>query len=296
MRQYRSHAKLNLHLDVLARRGDGYHNIETIFQTVALHDALTVAPEGRELVLTCDHPDLPCDDRNLVIKAANLLRRHTGCSHGARLALEKRIPVAAGLAGGSGNAAAALLALNDVWQLGVPDDDLYDVAAALGSDVPYCLVGGTVAATGRGEVLTALDPLPTTWFVLLHPQMALSAAAVYNSPNLEKNLEPVKNGATASFARAKRALASLDWPRLVFNRMETAVFPDHPELAELKQSLLSAGCVAAAMSGSGPTIFGVCTSQSHAEDVASRFSSVPTSVTHSVDCGVVCIEEGGAIP
>lgn len=254
----RSWAKINLYLDVLDRRSDGYTNIETVFQTVNLGDELVCTRDDHSLGIDCPGSDLPHNDRNLALKAARLLRARTGYEGGAHLRLLKRIPIAAGLAGGSGNAAAALLALNRLWQLGLGPDDLTALALELGSDVPYCLTGGTQAATGRGEKLAPLPPLENAWFVLVHPALAVSTAAVYGSPMLERNPETPEKGRTPSFQRALEALETGNFREAVFNRMETAVFPEHPELAHIKDVLLSAGCEAAAMSGSGPTMFGVC--------------------------------------
>lgn len=254
----RSWAKINLYLDVLDRRSDGYTNIETVFQTVNLGDELVCTRTDQTLSIECPGSGLPHNDRNLALKAARLLRDRTGCEGGAHMRLLKRIPIAAGLAGGSGNAAAALLALNRLWQLGLSRDDLAALALELGSDVPYCLAGGTQAATGRGETLEPLPSIEGVWFVLVHPEIAISTAAVYASPQLERNHETPKNGRTPSFERALAAFEVGNFREGVFNRMATAVFPEHPGLAHIKDVLLSSGCEAAAMSGSGPTLFGLC--------------------------------------
>jgi 4-diphosphocytidyl-2-C-methyl-D-erythritol kinase len=283
---YRSHAKINLYLDVLDRRPDGYHNIETIFQTIDLCDELAAEDAPGDIVLTCSDPALDCGEGNLVARAARALRERTGVTRGARLRLTKRIPVAAGLAGGSGDAAAALVALNDVWELGLGPDALVELGAGLGADVPYCLRGGTMAATGRGDVMWPVGPVPEAWYVLLHPGIPVSTAAVYQSDLLEHSEEAPLDGSTPSFRNAIAALEGGDLPAAVFNRMETAVFPVHGELAGFRDRLLAAGCRAAAMSGSGPTLFGVCGTARAARDVRAAFDDVCATVARPVGRGV----------
>lgn len=287
---YRSCAKINLYLDVLGRRSDGFHDIETIFQTVNLSDELNFMEESSGIALLCSSPELDSTESNLVHRAAVLLQERTGCSQGARIELVKRIPIAAGLAGGSGNAAATLVALNSLWDLRLSHADLRALALELGSDVPYCLEGGTVAATGRGEAMTPLNPLPDTWFVLLHPAIAISASRVYNSPHLTYSGETPVDGYTPRFRAAIEALDHAAFPELIFNRMEEAVFVSHVQLAEAKQRLLDAGCIAAAMSGSGSTLFGVCKSKSHALRVADTFGDFRTSVVRSVPAALEKIQ------
>lgn len=287
---YRSYAKINLYLEVLGRRRDGYHNIETIFQTVSLADELhfTESPSG--VALVCSTLELDTTESNLVHRAAVLLQERTGCSQGARIDLSKRIPIAAGLAGGSGNAAATFVALNSLWDLRLTQAELHALALELGSDVPYCLVGGTVAATRRGEEMVPLVPLPDAWFVLLHPAIAISASRVYNSPRLHYSCERIFAGRTPGFRKAIRALERAEFADLVFNRMEEPVFAGHPLLAEAKQRLIDAGCVAAAMSGSGSTLFGVCRDKSHALRVADTFIDYRTSVVRNVPAGLEQIQ------
>lgn len=288
----RSHAKINLYLDVLRRRRDGYHNIETIFQTVSLCDELSFQDSRTGCVtLACSRPDLETGDGNLVCRAAALLRRETGCDRGAAIHLEKNVPIAAGLAGGSGNAAAALIGLNTLWGLGLSDARLQELALELGSDVPYCLTGGLMAGTLRGEKLAPLHAPHPWWYVLVHPPLAVSTAQAYNHPLLEKNTSRPFAGRTGSFRRAVMALASGDIGEVVFNRMERPVFAMHPVLAEIKARLLDAGCLAAAMSGSGPTMFGVCAAQADAQRVEQSLGD--TWHTRSVGPAAAGVEPPG---
>ena len=283
---YRSYAKINIYLDVLARRRDGYTNIETIFQSVSLWDELRFEPRPAGLELTCSDAALPCDETNLVWRAADLLRQAAGCAKGAAIHLDKHIPMAAGLAGGSGNAAAALVGLNSLWGLGLSLRALQTCARKLGADVAYCLQGGTVAATLRGDTMAPLPSLPETWFVLLHPPLALSTPAVYKNPSLARSKETPYAGRTRAFRAAITALESSDLAAAVFNRMESAAFVMHPQLESLKQRLLEAGCTAAAMSGSGPTVFGLCEDRAQAEQIACGLTDIRSSVVATVPRGV----------
>lgn len=283
---YRAYAKINLYLDILNRRRDGYHNVETIFQSVSLADVLSFSKRTSGVFLECSTPALDDGSANLAYRAAALLQERTGVSQGVYLYLQKQIPIAAGLAGGSANAAATLAALNYLWELGLSKGQLQRLALELGSDVPYCLVGGTQAATRRGEDLHATPPLPPTWFLLLHPPLAVSTPRIYNSPRLEKNTSKRFAGKTSGFRRAIEALERGDFSEAVFNRMEGPVFADYPQLAEGKRRLLAAGCSAAAMSGSGPTLFGVCRSRDHATHVAEQLNDYQSSIVYSVSQGV----------
>lgn len=282
---YRSFAKVNLYLDVLNRRRDGFHDIETIFQTVSLCDELTVAPAGT-LTLTCSNPNLETGPGNLVWRAATLLREVTGCTAGAALHLEKKIPLAAGLAGGSGDAAATLIGLNGLWDLGLTARRLARLALRLGSDVPYCLHGGTVAARGRGEQMADLPALPRTWMVLVHPDREISAAEAYGHPGLVRNLEPRFAGWTRGLRAARWALLKGQTASVVRNTLADPLIAQYPELGEIRESLKRLGCAAAAVSGSGPTVFGLCAGEEEAHRVAKALTGVRTTVVHTVSHGV----------
>lgn len=283
---YRSFGKINLYLDVLERRPDGFTNIETIFQSIDLWDELHVETGGEGIVFTCSDPGLCAPEENLVYRAATLIRARAGVTGGVRIHLDKRLPVAAGLAGGSGNAAAALIALNDLWSLGYSGGQLAALAIELGSDVPYCLAGGTVAATGRGETMEVLPAIVPAWLVLVHPPLAITAGHAYAHPKLTRNLTPPEDGRTPAFRAALARLAADDVAGLVFNRMESGVFHDHPELATIKARLRDYGCVASAMSGSGPTVFGLCADEASARHAGEQFKDYRVSVIQTTPRGV----------
>lgn len=283
---YRSYAKLNLFLEVLNLRDDGYHNIETIFQSVDLGDDLTFSERETRISLASTSTEIGTGEDNLAHRAAALLKRECRCTQGVQIEIEKRIPVAAGLAGGSGNAAATLVALNLMWDLKLSQSRLLELALELGSDVPFCTVGGTIAATGRGEILRPITPSRAMWFVLVHPPITVSTSRVYNHLDLPRAPKPPRNGRTAALERAIAALEAGDVVSAVFNRMEEVVFADQPRLAELKRRLLGEGCIAAAMSGSGPTLFGICRTKEEAQRVAEGFPDIDTSVVRMVAAGV----------
>ncbi len=283
---YHSYAKLNLYLDVLDRRPDGFHNIETLFQSVSLCDTLRFEPLDDCVEITASDPELDCGAENLITRAALALRVLADKPSGVRIHVDKEIPIAAGLAGGSGNAAATLVALNELWGLGLPHVELARIGLDLGSDVPFCLVGGTVAAAGRGEELMPVRPIGETWFVLLHPPLLISTASIFRHPVLTRGGPRGSDQYTPALEDVIRALGRNPFSDICFNAMESAAFADHPELAALKQRLGEAGCVAAMMSGSGPTMYGICTSREQAEQVTGQFADVDRTIVRGVNCGV----------
>lgn len=283
---YRSFGKINLYLDVLGRRPDGFTNIETVFQSIDLWDELHVETGGEGIVFTCSDPGLCAPEDNLVYRAATLIRERADVTEGVKIHLDKRLPVAAGLAGGSGNAAATLIALNDGWSLGLSGAELTGLALELGSDVPYCLVGGTVAATCRGEAMEVLPAMTPHWLVLVHPPLAITAGHAYGHPELTRNGEAPQGGKTPAFRAALAQLASGDVAGMIFNRMESGVFHDHPELASIKARLRDYGCDASAMSGSGPTVFGLCADEARARHAGEQFDDYRVSVIQTAPQGV----------
>jgi 4-diphosphocytidyl-2-C-methyl-D-erythritol kinase len=284
--KYRSYAKINLYLDVLRKRDDGFHDLETIFQTVSLFDELSITPAD-DVLLTSNVEGLGTGEDNLVVRVARLLQSHFNVSAGASLQLQKRIPVAAGLAGGSGNAAAALIGLNALWNLEADTKTLNAMALSLGSDVPYCLHGGTVAATGRGEKLTPLAPIPPVWIVLVHPPYPVSTPDIFNHPNLETNSHITKPGEfSPPFESAMARLRFGDLSGCLHNALEIPAFELHPDLETIKRQLRGAGCFGALMSGSGPTMMGFCGSESAAKSTAEKMGDFKTTVVQPVRQGI----------
>lgn len=251
-----AHAKINLTLDVTGKLPNGYHTVKMIMQTIDLHDDVTVTRgTGEGIAMTCNRSFLPTDDSNLAVRAAKLFFEQTGVPcDGVRIALVKRIPVAAGLAGGSTNAAAVLRALNILYETGLSVDKLCEMGLKIGADVPYCIRGGSMLAEGIGEVLRPLPSMPDCHVVVCKPPFSVITAKVYarmNGGNLP--VRPDTNGMIA-------ALEAGDYHGIchrLFNVMEEVTGGDYAEIGEIEGTLLDAGADGAVMSGSGPTLFGL---------------------------------------
>lgn len=264
----RTSAKVNLALEVLGKRGDGYHEIATVLQAVDLFDRLTMETADI-LSLHADDPELPTDDGNLVMRAARLLQKTAGIEKGARLRLQKRIPVAAGLGGGSSDAAATLLGLNRLWGLRWPRARLQELAVELGMDVPFFLGTGRAVARGRGERLQALPGGGGYALVLVNPRTPLSTREVYGRVPTGWHAEPTGTERVIEALR-RRNVAAL--AAALTNNLERVVEPVLPVIGRMKAALLAAGALGAIMSGSGPTVFGLARSLDHARQVRSRVS------------------------
>jgi 4-diphosphocytidyl-2-C-methyl-D-erythritol kinase len=258
----RAPAKVNLFLEVTARRADGYHELRTLLVAVSLFDALTFAPAAA-VRLSCSDPTLGAGPENLVVRAADLLRRQTGTTAGAAITLTKRIPVAAGLGGGSSDAATALVGLNRLWKLGLGRDELAGLAAELGSDVAFFLRRPAAWCTGRGEVVTPWRLGRRLHLVLVCPPFGLSTADVYR--RLEVPARP-KSGAAVMEAVAAGDADMIG--RLLFNRLQAPALALRPELADWLARLKSARPLGCLVSGSGATMFALARDAADARRVA----------------------------
>lgn len=249
----RSYAKINWTLDVLFKREDGFHELRTIYQTISLHDLIRITETPAAIEIVCDDPQVPCDETNVAHKAATQLRKLVGTSLGARIEIEKRIPIAGGLGGGSSNAAAVLLGLSRLWKVEPADRELVKLAARLGSDVPFFLIGGTALGVGRGEEVYSIDEVECEHLVLVNPGFEVSTAEVYGKLS---RLTYQRSAAMMPFTFfAAKGIRGLSLA--VNNDLEEVVLTAHPEIAEVKRGLLSLGAKNALMSGSGATVFGV---------------------------------------
>lgn len=264
-------AKVNLHLEVLARRSDGYHEIETLMVTVSLHDTLVFKEESSgEISLVCSDPALSTGPENLVQRAATLLQQRTGCRRGAFIQLIKRIPLSAGLAGGSTDAAAALAGLDRLWRLGLSRQELVQLAAELGSDVAFFLVSPAAWCTGRGERVSPLHPGRTIWLVLLCPPVGLSTAEVYR--NVQVPSAPVP-GEAIQQAFIHGQIEELG--KRLHNRLQPAAEQLCPLLTQGLRELIRLGPAGAAMSGSGTSLFALCRDSRQALRLAQVFRGSP---------------------
>jgi 4-diphosphocytidyl-2-C-methyl-D-erythritol kinase len=242
-----SHAKINWTLRITGKRPDGYHDLETIFQTISLHDTLTFERADRT-TLTCDDPAIPVDESNLVLRAARALD-----SPPVRITLQKRIPAGGGLGGGSSNAAATLRALDEMFALRTPFERMQEIALSLGSDVPFFLVGGTAYATGRGEMIEALPSMSGIPLLLVLPEARVSTPEAFSLIRSYSKPGMVIPSAFDSFS----------------NDFEGPIFAKLPQLAGYKSALLAAGARWAGMSGSGSTVVGAFDSAA-ARDAAAK--------------------------
>ncbi|HKP85100.1 MAG TPA: 4-(cytidine 5'-diphospho)-2-C-methyl-D-erythritol kinase [Blastocatellia bacterium] len=249
----KSYAKINWTLDVLFKREDGYHEIRTIYQTVSLHDRLRLSETAGALEISCDDERVPIGETNLAHKAARLLRDAAGVKAGARIEIEKRIPVAAGLGGGSSNAAATLLGLARLWRVELTEREMFDLAASLGSDVPFFLIGGTALGVGRGEEVYPIEEAGAEDLLLVNPGFGVETATAYGRLSRLTMKESARIIPFTLFA----AKAICELPFAASNDLEETVSAAHPEIAEVKRELLSMGARRALMSGSGATVLGV---------------------------------------
>ncbi len=255
MIRIRAHAKINLDLRVLGTRADGFHELRTVFQAIALHDTLTIVPRPGPFAIECATAGVPLDRSNLIWKAADALwraARRPGSTGDVHVRLEKKIPLQAGLGGGSGNAAAALVAFARAWRLNVRSSQLTDVAATLGADVPFFLSGGTALGLGRGEEIYPLVDLPRHWIVLLIPGFGVSTADAYGWYDADRNAD------RGVFREPQHVPGP--WPSRaaqMINDLEPPIARRHPEIDQMTAALRRAGALAAAMSGSGSAVFGL---------------------------------------
>ncbi len=246
----RSPAKINLCLSVLGKRPDGYHDVEMLMQMVGLYDEVTVALAPAGISITCDAGSVPSGEGNTAWKAAAEILRISGKNPGLTISIKKNIPVAAGLGGGSGNAAAVLAAANKLLGAGLNADRLSEIGARIGMDVPFFLSGPTALARGRGEIVTSLPPLPPFWVLLANPGFETSTAWVYKNLTLGLT-KKVDCNKIARLTTARNIAAELH------NDLETVTKAAHPVIGEIEEALIAQGALGVRMSGSGPTVFGV---------------------------------------
>lgn len=255
--QIKAPAKINLTLDVLSRRPNGYHDLKMIMQTIDIYDELTITKTGSpEISLSMDKelPDHLPAEKNLVYKAAQLMQKKFSLPYGFQIDLKKNIPAAAGLAGGSSDCAATLLGINKLCGLSLRKEELCEIGLPLGADVPFCIKKGTMLSEGIGEILTPLPPLPPLWALLIKPDFPLSTGHVYTQldsihlhyhPDTEKAMDAI------------RRYDAITLGQCLLNVLETVALPDYPVLKELKEFFMQNGSIGALMSGSGPTVYGL---------------------------------------
>ncbi|MCK1995402.1 4-(cytidine 5'-diphospho)-2-C-methyl-D-erythritol kinase [Peribacillus muralis] len=247
-------AKINLALDVLFKRPDGYHEVEMIMTTVDLADRIELKEiMGNQIQILSHNRFVPDDHRNLAYQAAFILKERFGINKGVSITIEKNIPVAAGLAGGSSDAAATLRGLNRLWKLGLSMDELAEIGAEIGSDVSFCVYGGTALARGRGEKITHLPAPPKCWVILAKPTIGVSTADIYKRLQVSKMDHPD----VPAMITAIKENSYQDVCAGLGNVLEQVTLQLYPEVANIKDQMKTFGADSVLMSGSGPTVFGL---------------------------------------
>ena len=274
-------AKVNLYLKVLRRRSDGFHDLDTLFETLDLYDELRFKPIKSGIRLKCNLASLPTGKKNLVFMAASLLKNRYRIPQGVDIRLQKNIPVAAGLGGGSSDAAATLLALNSFWNLKLPQKTLLKHAAELGSDVPFFILKSPYAiGQGRGERLKKVSSRFKIWHVLITPRLSVLAKDVYKSLNARSLTRSGTGAKMLQIALRKRDFGKLK--SSLYNTLELVLLDKYPVISRLKRDLLKAGAETAMVSGSGPTVFGLAKSRQAAKRIASKLKKLHPSKTITV--------------
>jgi len=260
-------AKINLFLEILGKRPDGYHEIETVMQGVSIFDYLYLEEHNKGVELTCSNPKLGTGEENLVVKAVRLLQKESGVLQGVKIHLEKNIPVGAGLGGGSSDAAATLCALNRLWKLGYDEKRLMSLAGKLGSDTPFFVTGHTAVCKGRGEVVVPYPLNVKYTYIIIYPRFEVSTATVYKNfkINLTKNLKDV------SFFMQKLGSGNPEELGLcLHNRLEDVVFRLYPDLGKIKKTLTTLGFCGTLLSGSGSALYGLYKGENNLKEIEQK--------------------------
>lgn len=257
-------AKINLCLDVLSRRSNGYHDVEMVMTNIDIADVLEIRElEEKKISLICNNKDLATDETNLIYKAIVLLQRETKRDFGVEVRLEKNIPMEAGMAGGSADAAATLKAMNELFQLGISTDRLLELGAGLGADIPFCITGGTALAEGIGEKLTKLKPVPKLKLLIAKPKAGLSTKSVYEKLDIDNmnktgfKHKDVREMVSIIESDEADDIKTLQIAKALNNILEVPSLRLLPLIAEIKQIMNDNNCLGSLMSGSGTAVFGI---------------------------------------
>lgn len=257
-------AKINLSLDVLYKRPDNYHEIEMVMTTVDLADRIELTTIDTDaIIMGSESRFIPNDERNLAYRAAKLIKDKYSINKGVHIKIEKYIPVAAGLAGGSSDAAATLRGLNRLWSLNIPTAELAEIGSEIGSDVSFCVYNSTAVARGRGEIITKLPAPPTCWVVLAKPMIGVSTPSIYQ----HLDLDSVKHPDTQGMIDAIKTNDYIKMTQKLGNVLEAVTLPLYPEVQQIKNKMISSGADAVLMSGSGPTMFSLVAQESRAQRI-----------------------------
>ncbi|QIB27743.1 4-(cytidine 5'-diphospho)-2-C-methyl-D-erythritol kinase [Caloranaerobacter azorensis] len=249
-----AHAKINLSLDVIGKRVDGYHEVRMIMQQISLKDIIQIEEYGKDTIIETKEKKIPTDSTNLAYRAWDILSKRFNIGRGVKIKIEKNIPIAAGLAGGSADAAAVLKGLNELWNLNLKEDELMDIGLEIGADVPYCIMGGTALAEGIGEKLTRLKSFKDKLILIAKPSIQVSTAYVYK--NLK--LEDIKEHPDIDNLIKNIELDNVNFvAKNMINVLETVTINKYPIIQKIKEHMMRFNALGSLMSGSGPTVFGI---------------------------------------
>lgn len=249
-----SYGKINLFLDVLYKREDNYHELRTVMQEIKLSDTIEIEEINKGIEIQCNNKDLPLGKENLVYRAWEEMKKVLGEDRGVKIYIDKRIPIASGLAGGSSNAAQVLKGLNQLWELNLSQKELMDIGLKIGADVPFCIMGGTAYAKGVGEELRGLKSFSNKMILLANPEIPISTVNVYNNLDLNTKKKDVDVKQIIQYIEEDNLKAL---SKNMYNIMEELVMKKYPIIAEIKEDMLESGALGSLMSGSGATVFGI---------------------------------------
>jgi len=272
-----SYSKINLTLNILAKRQDGYHDIETIMQSINLADRMFIKEEKEGIKIKCSHPLVPVDSQSLTYRSAEKILRRYRITRGVKIEIDKKIPLAGGMAGGSANSASILVGINKLFALNLSNKDLREIGEELGMDVPFCIQNGTALAYHKGEKVTPLSPInPPLWIIIINPGFEIPTKWAYNNLNLEW-LKKEKNNTKGML----NALKEGELPGIaknLFNSFEGLIIKKYPEIGKIKDRLIEEGALGALMSGSGPTVFGIAQNKEQALKIYEKLKSEYKSI------------------
>jgi len=272
-----SYSKINLTLNILAKRQDGYHDIETIMQSINLADRIFIKEEKEGIKIKCSHPLVPVDSQSLTYRSAEKILHRYRITRGVKIEIDKKIPLAGGMAGGSANSASILVGINKLFALNLSNKDLREIGEELGMDVPFCIQNGTALAYHKGEKVTPLSPInPPLWIIIINPGFEIPTKWAYNNLNLEW-LKKEKNN-TKGMLNALKEGELTGITKNLFNSFEGLIIKKYPEIGKIKDRLIEEGALGALMSGSGPTVFGIAQNKEQALKIYEKLKSEYKSI------------------
>jgi 4-diphosphocytidyl-2-C-methyl-D-erythritol kinase len=272
-----SYSKINLTLNILGKRQDGYHNIETIMQSINLADRIVIREEKEGVKVKCNHPLVPTDTQSLTYRSAKKILNKYGIKKGVKIEIDKKIPLASGMAGGSANSASILVGINKLFALNLSNKDLREIGEELGMDVPFCIQNGTALAYHRGEKVTPLPQInPPLWIIVINPGFEIPTKWAYNNLDLDL-IKRKKNNTTAMLSALKEGRLE-GIAKNLFNSFEELIIKKYREIRKIKDRLIEEGVLGTLMSGSGPTVFGIAQNKEQALKIYKKLKSEYKSI------------------